>query len=325
MRTRTALVTGGAGFIGSHVADHLLAAGFHVTILDDLSTGRASNVPSGAEFIRGDIGSPEAVSLIRDRQFTAVLHLAAQIDVRRSVADPGADASINILGSLNVLEAVRAHSPATRVIFASTGGALYGRFVVPPSPETDAKDPEAPYGIAKLSVEYYLAYYARVHGLETVALRFGNVYGPRQDPHGEAGVVAIFCTRLLNREPLTVYGDGTQTRDYVYVHDVADACVKAVEAPLPPADTVDARAFNVGTGVGTSVLELAQVLQQVSNVAVRVVHAPPRAGELQHSSLDNSKLRRQFGWEPNTALHDGLAATFAWSAQAAKRAEPSHS
>lgn len=317
MRTRTVLVTGGAGFIGSHVADHLLADGFHVTVLDNLSTGTRRNVPSGAEFIEGDIGSADAAALIRDRQFAAIVHLAAQIDVRRSVADPVADARINVLGSLNLLEAVRAHAPTTRVIFASTGGALYGRFVVPPSPETDAKDPEAPYGIAKLSVEYYLAYYARVHGLATVALRFGNVYGPRQDPHGEAGVVAIFCTRLLNGEPLTVYGDGTQTRDYVYVHDVADACVRAVDAPVPPADTVDACAFNVGTGEGTSVLALAQLLQSVSGRATDVVHAPPRAGELQHSSLDSAKLRRQFGWAPVTSLRDGLAATFAWSAESA--------
>lgn len=317
MRTRTVLVTGGAGFIGSHVADHLLADGFHVTVLDNLSTGTRRNVPSGAEFIEGDIGSADAAALIRDRQFAAAVHLAAQIDVRRSVADPVADARINVLGSLNLLEAVRTHAPTTRVIFASTGGALYGRCVVPPSPETDAKDPEAPYGIAKLSVEYYLAYYARVHGLATVALRFGNVYGPRQDPHGEAGVVAIFCTRLLNGEPLTVYGDGTQTRDYVYVHDVADACVRAVDAPVPPADTVDAGAFNVGTGEGTSVLALAQLLQSVSGRATDVVHAPPRAGELQHSSLDSAKLRRQFGWAPVTSLRDGLAATFAWSLESA--------
>ena len=217
----TVVVTGGAGFIGSHVADRFLAEGWDVTILDDLSSGREENIPSSARFVRGDITTPEAATLIRDGKFDVMCHLAAQIDVRRSVLDPVYDATRNILGTLNLMEAVRAGGHPTRTIFSSTGGALYGDFDPPPSAESNSKDPEAPYGIAKLSIEYYLTSYGRVHGLDNVALRYGNVYGPRQDPHGEAGVVAIFCNRLLDGRALTVFGDGEQTRDYVYVGDVA--------------------------------------------------------------------------------------------------------
>ncbi|HYD51587.1 MAG TPA: NAD-dependent epimerase/dehydratase family protein, partial [Gemmatimonadaceae bacterium] len=185
-----ALVTGGAGFIGSHVAERFLEAGYEVEILDNFSSGKRENVPAGATVRELDIRSPEAAALVRDGDFDVIAHLAAQIDVRRSVDDPGFDADVNIRGTLNLVEQVRQRGRATRIVFASTGGALYGDFAEPPTVETYAKDPEAPYGIAKLATEYYLAYYARVHGLDTVAVRFGNVYGPRQDPHGEAGVVA---------------------------------------------------------------------------------------------------------------------------------------
>ena len=220
---KKALVTGGAGFIGSHVADRFVAEGYAVTVLDNLSSGRRENLPPAATFVQGDITSEAAATLVRDGKFDVMCHLAAQIDVRRSVLDPVYDAQRNILGTLNLLEAIKASGHPTRVVFSSTGGALYGDFDPPPSTENNSKDPESPYGIAKLSVEYYLAYYARVHGLDTVALRYGNVYGPRQDPHGEAGVVAIFCKRLLAGQALTVYGDGEQTRDYVYAGDVASA------------------------------------------------------------------------------------------------------
>jgi UDP-glucose 4-epimerase len=209
--TKRALVSGGAGFIGSHVADRLLAEGYHVEILDNLSSGRRENVPKGAVFHHQDIVSEDAARIVRDGRFDVLCHLAAQIDVRKSVVDPAADASINILGSLNLLEAVRTGGHPTRVVFSSTGGAIYGDFVPVPSVEDMPKDPESPYGIAKLSVELYLGYYARVHKLDSVSLRYSNVYGPRQDPHGEAGVVAIFRNRLLKGEPLTVFGDGQQT------------------------------------------------------------------------------------------------------------------
>ena len=204
--TKRALVSGGAGFIGSHVADRLLAEGYAVEILDNLSSGRRENIPRGAVFHEADIGSADAAQVVRDGRFDVLCHLAAQIDVRKSVLDPAADARINILGTLNLLEAVRASGHPTRVVFSSTGGAIYGDFVPVPSVEDMPKDPESPYGIAKLSVELYMGYYARVHGLDTVALRYSNVYGPRQDPHGEAGVVAIFCNRILKHQPLTVAG-----------------------------------------------------------------------------------------------------------------------
>ena len=222
-----ALVTGGAGFIGSHVADLYLEQGYEVTVLDNFSSGRRENVPSRARVVELDLTSAGARDLVRDGRFDIVSHLAAQIDVRKSVADPMYDATINIVGTLNLLEGVRASGHATRVIFSSTGGALYGDYVSPPNIEDYPKDPESPYGIAKLSVELYLAYYARVHRIDTVSLRYANVYGPRQDPHGEAGVVAIFCNRILTGQPLTLFGNGSQTRDYVFVKDVARANLAA--------------------------------------------------------------------------------------------------
>jgi UDP-glucose 4-epimerase len=314
MGRKSALVTGGAGFIGSHVADRLLAAGYAVTILDNLSSGRRANLPADARFVEADIGSPEAAALVREGRFDVLCHLAAQIDVRRSVEDPAFDARVNILGTLNLMEAVRTHSPTTRVIFSSTGGALYGDFAAPPSGELLSKDPEAPYGIAKLAVEYYLAYYGRVHGLDTVALRYGNVYGPRQDPHGEAGVVAIFCNRLLDGRALTVFGDGTQTRDYVYAGDVAAANVLVADASLPAPARLDARAFNIGTGVETSVNALAASLARAAASAAPIEYAPARAGELQRSALDVQKARDLLGWSPSVSIDEGLAETYRWFA-----------
>jgi UDP-glucose 4-epimerase len=196
-------------------------------------------------------------------------------------------------------------------VFSSTGGALYGEHTVPPNVETFPKDPESPYAVAKLSVELYLAYYARVHGLDTVALRYGNVYGPRQDPHGEAGVVAIFCGRLLEGRPLTVFGDGLQTRDYVYVTDVADATWRAATQPLPAAALLDARAFNVGTGRATPVIRLAEVLRAVAGSDAAVEYAPRRAGEQQDSFIDVSKAAQLLGWRPTVTLEDGLARSYA--------------
>jgi len=312
---KRALVTGGAGFIGSHVAELYLAEGYAVTIADNLSSGRRANIPTGATFVEIDVTSPDVARLVRDGQFNVVSHLAAQIDVRKSVADPAADAAINILGTLTVAEACRTAATRPRIIFSSTGGALYGDFVTPPNDETMPKDPESPYGIAKLSCEFYLAYYARVHGLETVALRYANVYGPRQDPHGEAGVVAIFCNRILEGRPLTVFGDGRQTRDYVFVRDVARANLAAATRPLPPAGRLDARGFNIGTGVETSVVDLANTLARVANAPVAIEHAPARPGEQQRSSVVVDKAAAALGWRPTMALDAGLTETLAWFAR----------
>lgn len=312
--TRRALVTGGAGFIGSHVADQLLAAHYDVTVIDNLSSGRREQVPERATFHVMDVTSDDASRLVRESAFDVICHLAAQIDVRKSVSDPAFDAHVNVLGSVNLLEAVRASGRATRFIFSSTGGAVYGDLVVPPTSEDAPKDPQSPYGTAKLSVEYYMGYFARVHGLDTVALRYANVYGPRQDPHGEAGVVSIFCNRLLDGEPLTVYGDGKQTRDYVYVGDVARANVLAATATLPQAGGVDSRAFNVGTSRETDVLELAEQLRKVSGVKGEIQHAPARPGEQRRSAVRTAKAERVLGWQPQMSLAQGLAATYKWFA-----------
>jgi UDP-glucose 4-epimerase len=323
---KSVLVTGGAGFIGSHVADRFLAEGWSVTILDDLSSGRDENIPAAARFVRGCITSPDAAALVRDGRFDVMCHLAAQIDVRRSVNDPMFDATRNILGTLNLMEAVRTSGYATRVVFSSTGGALYGDFDPPPSTELFSKDPEAPYGIAKLAVEYYLAYYGRVHGLDTVALRYGNVYGPRQDPHGEAGVVAIFCNRLLDGRALTVFGNGEQTRDYVYAGDVARANFLAGTSELPPRGRLDARAFNIGTSIETSVNTLAETLRSVSGATAPIEYAPARAGELARSALETGKARAILGWEPQVAIAEGLSNTYRFFAdRRARLAAEGHS
>lgn len=315
----TVLITGGAGFIGSHVAERFLAEGWTVHILDNLITGKRENVPAKATFHELDIGSREAASLVGTLKPQALVHLAAQMDVRRSVADPIFDAETNVVGSLNLLEAVRGASPSTRVVFASTGGAIYGDFTTPPNVETYEKDPESPYAISKLAVELYLAYYGRVHGLEAVALRFGNVYGPRQDPHGEAGVVAIFCGRLLEGRALTIFGDGTQTRDYVYVADVADATFRASTQSVPAPGRLDVRAFNIGTGVGTSVTRLAELLGRAAGKKPMLEHAPHRPGEQQESVLNVSKATHELEWRPKVSLEDGLAHSYEWFAARATR------
>ncbi|MFL5563462.1 MAG: GDP-mannose 4,6-dehydratase [Gemmatimonadaceae bacterium] len=308
------LVTGGAGFIGSHVADLFLDKGFEVVIVDDLASGKRENVPSQARFHQVGVNSSEFAGLVKNEKFDVVAHLAAQIDVRKSVADPVNDATINILGTLNLMESLRASGARTRVVFTSTGGVLYGDFNTPPNAETYPKDPESPYAIAKLSIEYYLAYYGRVHGMDSVAVRFGNVYGPRQDPHGEAGVVAIFCGRILDNRPLTVFGDGRQTRDYVYVGDVARSVWLAATRSLPQKGRLDARAFNIGTGVGTSVLEIASLLQEAAGTKTPIEFAPHRPGEQQESFVNVAKAKSELGWVPEVSLRDGLAKTYNWFA-----------
>jgi UDP-glucose 4-epimerase len=309
MNPRKVLVTGGAGFIGGHVADAYIARGERVWVVDDLSSGRRENVPADAEFVLADIGSSDVVDLFRDvGGFDVVNHHAAQMDVRRSVVDPRLDARINIDGLLNLLECARANG-TRRFLFVSSGGVVYGEPEERPTPETAAKAPLSPYGVTKLSAEYYLLYYARIHGLQAVALRYSNVYGPRQDPHGEAGVVAIFSSRLHADEPLTIYGDGEQTRDYVFVGDVVRANMLFTDSILADPVGIDARAYNIGTGVETSVNQLADALDAASGRSGPRTHEAERPGELRHSCLDVGRARRA-GWTPVTPLRDGLAETY---------------
>jgi UDP-glucose 4-epimerase len=308
---RRVLVTGGAGFIGSHVAEAFVAAGWDVTVIDNLTRGRKEYVPRQAEFRPLDVGSPEARELVAGGRFEAIAHLAAQVDVRVSVSDPLLDAEENLLALLNLLEGARAGG-VRRIVFSSSGGVVYGEGR-PPHPEGAPKLPLSPYGVSKLAAEYYLACYRQLYGLEFVSLRYSNVYGPRQDPHGEAGVVAIFGNRLREGRPLTIYGDGEQTRDYVFAGDVAAANVLSVDAALPHSDgTIDPYAVNIGTGVETSVNVLARAMIAASGVSVPVEHAPGRPGELTRSALVIDKAQRVLGWSPQVELQDGLRQTYDW-------------
>ena len=309
------LVTGGAGFIGSHVTDRYLAEGYAVTVLDDLSSGKIENIPAGAEFLQADVGSAEARRLLAEGGFAVLNHHAAQMDVRVSVSDPQFDARTNVMGLLNLLEGAR-EGGVRRVVFASSGGVVYGESDALPHPEAAPKLPVSPYGVSKLASEYYLAVYALTHGLHTVSLRYANVYGPRQNPHGEAGVVAIFGSRVRHGQALTIYGDGTQTRDYVYVGDVVEANLAATRWEPPSAvGTLDDRAFNVGTSVETSVNGLAATMLEAAGVSVPVQHAEARPGELQRSAVAVTKAAREWGWQPQVALVDGLKRTYEWIAE----------
>ena len=295
-----ALVTGGAGFIGSHVVDALTARGDEVLVLDDLSSGRRENVASAAELVVADIRDEEAVgAAFAEQRPEACLHFAAQADVRVSVARPDYDCEVNVLGTIRLLEAAREHG--ARIVFASTGGALYGE-CGEPAPETAPRGPLAPYGASKLAAEEYLATYNRLYDTAHTSLRLGNVYGPRQDPHGEAGVVAIFLGKLASGEAPHVYGDGTQERDYVFVADVVAATLAALERP--------AGVFNVGTGTATSVLDLLDACLRASEVEVEPVFDPPRLGELQRSVLDPGLAERELGFTAQTPFADGIAATW---------------
>lgn len=305
------LVTGGAGFIGSHVADRYLAEGYHVTVVDDLSSGRRENVPEKATFVEADIGSEEARELIRSGGFTILNHHAAQMDVRVSVADPKKDARINLLGLLNLLEGGRA-GQLERVVFASSGGVVYGESDATPYAEDARKLPISPYGVSKLGSEYYLAAYAQLYGLKVCALRYANVYGPRQSPHGEAGVVAIFGSRLKRGASITIFGDGDQTRDYVFVGDVARANLAATTWDPPKVYHLDDLAVNIGTATETSVKALAEQMMAATGISVPVEHAPARPGELLKSSVATAKAQKAFGWRPEVSLADGLRQTYEW-------------
>jgi UDP-glucose 4-epimerase len=305
MRT---LVTGGAGFIGSNLVDALLARGDEVVVLDDLSTGRESNldaaIGAGAELVRADIREAgRIVQVVADAAPEAIFHLAAQIDVRKSVTDPGWDARINVEGTVNVLEAAR-RAGVGRIVNTSTGGAIYGDVDTIPSPESTPPAPMAGYGTSKLCAEQYVDLYARLHGMSTVTLRYGNVYGPRQDPMGEAGVIAIFCGRLTDGGRPTIYGDGRQTRDYVFVGDVVAANIAAADRPAVRG------AVNIGTGRESSVLDIVSILREAGG---RDDFAPvfedARLGEIERSCLDVTRAREALGWEARVPLADGMRAT----------------
>ncbi len=315
---RRVLVTGGAGFIGSHVAEAYLGRGDDVWIVDDLSSGKRSNVPEGAQFVEMDVSDSTLPDLFRDVRFDLVSHHAAQIDVRASVADPRADAHTNVLGLINVAESCRTVG-TSRVIFVSSGGVIYGEPEHRPTGEREPKDPRSPYGVTKLAGEFYLNYYRKVHGIEYVSLRYSNVYGPRQDPHGEAGVIAIFSQRLLSGEPLIIFGDGEQTRDYVYVKDVVSANMRASDLSLGENSDMDEVAFNVGTGVGTTVNRLADTLEEIAGVRPGREYRSERVGELRHSTLDCSALKTR-GWAPKFALRDGLRDTYEFIAESRETA-----
>src|SRR4051794_8048729 len=305
MRT---MVTGGAGFIGSNLVDALVEAGHDVSVVDDLSTGRRENLTNalerGAELHLADIADYDVTRAVLEAvRPEAVLHLAAQIDVRRSVADPAFDARVNVAATAGLLEASRT-AGVRRFVFASTGGALYGEAETIPTPEDAPLAPLAPYGTAKAAAETYLALYDRLYGLSTLSLRLANVFGPRQDPAGEAGVVAIYCAAASHNQPVRAFGGGTQTRDFIFVGDVAAAFVAALDS--------DARgALNIGTGVETSVLDLAEAL------GVEVQAAPARLGEVERSCLDPGRAADVLGWRAETSLRDGLARTLDWVAAAA--------
>jgi UDP-glucose 4-epimerase len=304
-----AVVTGGAGFIGSNLVDALLAGGAEVSVIDNLSTGREANlhqaIEHGARLRVIDILDPDDVNRAFDEdQPEVVFHMAAQIDVRKSLARAAWDAEINVMGTINVLEAAR-RVDGVRVVNTSTGGAIYGAADVIPTPETAETRPEAAYGQSKLSAEGYCGLYTRLYGLSTVTLRYGNVYGPRQDPLGEAGVVAMFCGRLMLGGRPTVYGDGLQTRDYVYVGDV-------VEANLAAAARRDvAGSINIGTGRPSTVLDLVAAMGELAGADFAPIFEPPRLGELMHSCLDVTRAREELGWQASTELLDGLRRTMA--------------
>jgi UDP-glucose 4-epimerase len=298
------LMTGGAGFIGSHIVDALVETkAYDLAVLDDLSSGKRERLDPGVRFHHADIRNADEVRLIMDRERPAVLiHLAAQMDVRKSVAEPAFDAEVNIGGFLNLMEAGR-EKGLKRVILASTGGAIYGEQESFPCDEQHPCRPVSPYGVTKLAAEAYLFFYKMQYGIDYVALRYSNVYGPRQDAHGEAGVVAIFCGRILAERPCTIYGDGEQTRDYVYVGDVARANLAALTTPA-------SGAFNIGTGVETSVNQLFRTLARIAGINEPPTFAPTRPGEQRRSVISPARAATELGWQPAVMLEEGLEQTF---------------
>ncbi len=300
-----ALVTGGAGFIGSHLSDALLGAGHQVLVLDDLSHGKREQVPEAARLVEADVSSASAERAITAYAPQVVFHLAAQMDVRRSVADPGFDARVNVEGTVRVAHAA-AKAGASLLVLASTGGAIYGEQERFPADETHPLRPVSPYGAAKASAEIYVDHFGRAYGMRTVMLRLANVYGPRQDPHGEAGVVAIFAGKMLRGEQPTLFGDGAQTRDYVYVGDVVAAHLAAFTQEAARGH------YNVGTGRETDVNTLAALLAELTNYRGEIARARGLPGEQRRSVLDCGRAARELAWRPQVELKDGLRRTVQW-------------
>jgi len=305
------LVAGGAGFIGSHTVEAALAAGMSVDVVDDLSSGKRTNLPAGVVLHQLDVRGPEARALVASGGYDLLDIQAAQVDVRVSVRDPHRDLDINVMGLVNLLEGAAAGG-VRRVVWASSGGVLYGEAAHLPTSESAAQRPVSPYGVSKLAGEHILRVLGQLRGFETVALRYANVYGPRQDPHGEAGVCSIFGGRLLRGEPITVFGTGKQTRDYVFVTDVARANLQALTVALPKTGSSEDVAFNIGTGRETSVLELVEHFGRAVGIAPKVELAPARAGELDRSTLDPAKAGSALGWKPAVELSDGLKKLVDW-------------
>lgn len=294
-------VTGGAGFIASHIADAYLSLGHEVVIIDNLSTGKRENIPANARFIEMDVNDPGIPGLFMEEKFDIVNHHAAQMDVRVSVQDPTYDARINILGGINIYESAL-RSGVKKIIFASSGGTVYGEQEYFPADERHPTKPISPYGIAKLSNEQYLYYYAHVHGLPSVAFRYANIYGPRQNPHGEAGVIAIFAQKLLRGEQPVINGDGLQTRDYVYVGDVVAANILALQPQM-------IGAYNIGTGIETDVNTLFGHLRDLTQSNCEEQHAPAKQGEQLRSVLSHERIFASFGWTPKMDIVEGLSKT----------------
>lgn len=305
--SKTILVTGGAGFIGSNLVNALVQkkSGDEIVIIDDLSSGNKSNVHHRARLIKQDLADQKSKTIITNVNPRVIYHLAAQKSVTHSVADPYTDLNTNLIGLLNLLEAARKLNPRPKIIFSSTGGAIYGDKSPLPTPETAPAEPASPYGITKLTSEKYLHFYRQQYGLDSTVLRFANVYGPRQDPNGEAGVIAIFFQKALQGEPLTVFGDGRQTRDYVFVKDAVKALIDGAQNNL-------SEPINIGTGQETTVLELIVHLKKILNKKVQVVFKPARAGEQKRSVLNAARANKLLAFSPQTSLSRGMRITAEW-------------
>jgi UDP-glucose 4-epimerase len=315
------LVTGGAGFIGSHLVDKLIEKGHQVVVIDNLSTGKKENLNPKAKFYQADICDPKISEIFQKEKPEIVFHFAAQIDVRKSVENPIDDANINILGSLNLIQNFIRTSiswsnsnnsniqASPTFIFASSGGAIYGEADIIPTPETHPENPESPYGIAKLTIEKYLHFYKKTYGLNYISLRFSNIYGPRQNSKGEAGVIAIFTDKILDNKSPTIFGDGNQTRDFLFVKDAVTAAILALNAELPQDVSP---IFNVGTGVETSINQIFKLLTKEIKKDIKPKYAPAKKGDLMRSCLDISKIKKVFSWQPKYKLKEGLRETINW-------------